>query len=76
MRSVQLLLAHWDDPQGYSNAILREFGWALPERNIVDTLLEGRNLGLGDAWTIKRNARRMGVRVAFRKAAALMMHLS
>jgi flavin-dependent dehydrogenase len=75
MRSVQLLLAHWNHPEGYSNAILREFSWTLAERRIIDKLLQTQDLGLGDAWMIKRNARRMGVRVPFRKAATLMTHL-
>lgn len=75
MRSVRLLLAHWNDPHGYRKAILREFTWTLEERKIADKLLQSRNLGLLDAWMIKKNARRMGVRGSFRKAATLMTHL-
>jgi hypothetical protein len=76
MRSVQLLLAHWNDPDGYRKAVLREFAWAVGERRIIDKLLHNRKLGFGDAWMIKKNARRMGVHVAFRTAASLMTHLN
>jgi len=76
MRSVQLLLAHWNDPDGYRKAVLSEFAWAVAERKIIDKLLQNRKLGFGDACMIKKNARRMGVHVPLRTAASLMTHLN
>jgi flavin-dependent dehydrogenase len=75
MRSVNLLIEHWDDPDGYTAALLKEFNWMKAERRVIDKLLRKEKLGLLDAWTLKRNSKRMSMTVKLGQAAALMKHL-
>ncbi len=75
MKSVQLLLKWWDDPSGYTRAVLKEFDWMKPERAVIDKLRKNRALGLNDARVLKRNSRRMGMQVGLKEAAALLMRL-
>jgi len=72
MRSVALLLDHWDDPAGYTKDILREFRWMRGESRVLDKLLTGRRLSPSDALVLRRNARRMGMEVGIRQAVRLM----
>jgi hypothetical protein len=75
MKSVSLLIESWDDPEGYTRSLLREFGWMKGERNIIDRLLRGERLGLENAWTLKKNAARMGVRVGISEASVFLRKL-
>jgi len=75
MLTVKLLLKHWDDPQGYEKAVLREFGWMEEERRVVDKLLKGSALGLRDARVLKNNSRRMGMRIGVADATSLLKNL-
>ncbi len=75
MRSVELLLEHWDRPRGYAEAVLAEFAWMKAERAIVDRLRGARHLGIRQALVLKRNAKRMGMQVGLREAVALLLHL-
>lgn len=75
MRSVQLLLQWWDDPSGYTRAVLKEFDWMKPERAVIDKLRKNRGLGLNDARVLKRNSRRMGMQVGLKEAASLLNRL-
>jgi flavin-dependent dehydrogenase len=75
MLTVKMLLKHWDDPQAYEKAVLREFGWMEEERRVVDKLLEGSVLGLRDARVLKNNSRRMGMRIGVADAASLLKNL-
>jgi flavin-dependent dehydrogenase len=72
MKSVNLLVASWDDPEGYTRALLREFGWMKDERSIMDRLRRGERLDLESARTLKRNSARMGIRVGVKEASALL----
>ena len=76
MRSVQILLQWWDSPLNYTRAILREFAWMKKERRVLDKLKEGKKLGWRDAGVLKRNSKRMGMRVGFKQAAELLNRLS
>ena len=38
LRSVEILLEHWDDSRAYTKAILEEFAWMKEEREVVDRL--------------------------------------
>ena len=38
MKSVQLLMKWWDDPSGYTRAVLKEFDWMKKERAVIDKL--------------------------------------
>ncbi|MGD0233955.1 MAG: NAD(P)-binding protein [Syntrophorhabdales bacterium] len=75
MRSAQILMERWDDPSGYTNAILREFKWMEKERRVVDKARNNEPLGLNDAWTLKKNSRRMAMEVGLKEAATLLKHL-
>jgi flavin-dependent dehydrogenase len=75
MSTVQMLLKHWDDPDGYEKAVLHEFGWMEAERRVVDKLLGGDILGLRDARVLKENSRRMGMRIRLIDAASLLKNL-
>jgi flavin-dependent dehydrogenase len=75
MRSAQLLLDYWNDPEGYTRAILREFQWMKPERNVIDKLRMCKSLKINDAWVLRRNSRRMGMKVGLTEARVLLGHL-
>jgi flavin-dependent dehydrogenase len=73
MRSVRILLDNWDDPEGYTERILREFSWMDRERRVLDKLVESRSLRIVDAWILlensnKRMEMRMGIIDLFRLA--------
>jgi flavin-dependent dehydrogenase len=75
MRTVRLLLQYWNDPEAYTSTILREFAWMEEERQVVDKLLGLETLGPQDAWVIKKNSGRMGMRIGIRDALILLRHL-
>ncbi len=75
MRSVQILLNEWDDPAGYTQAILKEFHWMKNERKVIDKLRKKRHLGIQDAWVLKKNSKRMGMQVGLREAAMFIKKL-
>jgi hypothetical protein len=72
MKSVSILLAYWNDPAGYTAAILKEFEWMNREREVVNKLKAASRLKLRDAWVLKRNATRMGMEVPLKDALVLL----
>ena len=75
MISAGKLLDHWDDPEGYRRAVLREFKWMESEREVIDLLRNKNSIGLKEAWVLKKNSRRMGLQVGVREAMALLKNL-
>lgn len=75
MKSVQILLQWWDDPKGYTEAILREFSWMMPERRVIDKLRGTGPLGMKEAWVLRKNSKRMGMRVGLKEAGMLVRNL-
>lgn len=75
MKSVQILLENWGDPSAYTKAILKEFRWMNPEREVIDKLMNNSDLRLKDAWVLRKNSRRMGMEVRLKDAAILLKHL-
>jgi len=75
LRSAELLLDSWADAQRYRRSILGEFRWMEKERAVIDTLRRGRRVGVHHALTLRKNARRMGMRVGLREALALLHRL-
>jgi flavin-dependent dehydrogenase len=75
MRSAQILLQRWNDPQGYTEAIQREFSWMKPERRVIDQLRRSGPLGIKEAWVLRRNSKRMGMRVGLPQAERLLKNL-
>jgi flavin-dependent dehydrogenase len=76
MKSVQLLLKHWDDPTGYSRAILKEFEWMKTERHVIDKLLASSPLGIKDAWVLRKNSKRMALQVGLKEAVKFLKTLT
>ena len=75
MQSVQLLLKKWGKPQEYTNAILGEFRWMNDERGVIDKLRKAEATGLQEARVLRKNSKRMGMRVGIREAVALLKNL-
>ncbi len=75
LKSARLLLEWWDDPDGYTRAVLQEFGWMKKERAVVDKLRRHEKLGLDSAWVLRNNSKRMGMQVGLREASILLRHL-
>jgi flavin-dependent dehydrogenase len=75
MRSVQLLLDHWEDPANYTRAVLKEFEWMTRERHVVNKLLAASPLGVKDAWVLRKNSRRMAMKVGFKEALGFLKTL-
>jgi flavin-dependent dehydrogenase len=75
MRSAQILMENWKNPEDYKNAILNEFKWMKKEREIIDKLVGAKHLGIEDARVVKKNSKRMGIRIGLNRAATLMKHL-
>jgi len=75
MRSAQILVDKWDDPAGYTDAILNEFKWMKDERAVIDKLISARHLGAKDVWILKRNVKRMGIHIGLKEAAVLIKRL-
>jgi flavin-dependent dehydrogenase len=75
MRSVRLLLENWNSPEGYTQAILREFQWMKKERKVIDKLRTMEDLGISDAMVLIKNSKRMGMEIGIWEAAMLMNHL-
>jgi flavin-dependent dehydrogenase len=75
MRSVQILMQWWDDPSGYTEAIRREFSWMKPERKVIDKLRGSGPLGMREAWVLRKNSKRMGMKVGLKEAGMLVRNL-
>jgi len=75
MRSVQILMDCWSDPARYTRAILEEFEWMQHERAVINKLRGKESLGLREAWVLKKNSRRMGMRVGLGVACLLLKAL-
>jgi flavin-dependent dehydrogenase len=75
MQSVRILIDHWQNPEAYTNAILREFRWMNRERRVIERLRRRRHLGISAAWVLKKNSRRMGMRVPLKDALRLLRNL-
>ena len=68
MKSVSLLIENWENPEEYTRSILKEFEWMKNERTVIDKILEATPLGIKDAWVLRKNAKRMGMRVGMKEA--------
>ncbi len=75
MRSVELLLGAWNDAGRYRQTVLEEFAWMEEERGVLDTLRDGRGVGLRQARVLHRNSQRMGMQVGMREALSLLKNL-
>jgi len=75
MKSALLLFRHWDDADGYTRAILKQFDWMKEEQKVLEKLIHRIRLGNGDARALWMNARKRGVKISVAQASLLMMRL-
>jgi flavin-dependent dehydrogenase len=75
MKSARILMEKWNDPQGYAHAVLEEFAWMEKERRVIDRVSRREKLRFKDAWVLKKNSRRMGMRIRARAAVKLVKAL-
>lgn len=75
MKSAELLVQHWSDPERYTHSILHEFKWMKNERHVMDKIYRGEKLGFGDAWVFKNNARRAGMKIRLGQALRVLKGL-
>jgi flavin-dependent dehydrogenase len=68
MKSVSLLMENWENPEGYMRSILKEFEWMKNERTVIDKILASTPVGIKDAWVLRKNSKRMGMRVGLKEA--------
>ncbi len=61
MQSAEMLLDHWDDLEGYSEAILKRFDWMRKERKVLDKLVGGQVPSIADARTFVAHGKRIGI---------------
>ncbi len=61
MQSAEMLLEHWDDLEGYPDAILKRFDWMRKERKVLDKLVAGRMPSITDARTFIAHGKRVGI---------------
>jgi flavin-dependent dehydrogenase len=75
MRSAQILMDNWDNPDSYRESILKEFGWIDDERRLIDKLSQRKSFNMGDALIIKNNSKRIGINIGLAQAAIFMKRL-
>jgi len=75
MKSARILMDNWDDPDGYTKEILKEFIWMNDERKVIDKLLKRGQLDIGDAWLLKKNSKRVGMKIGIKQAESLIKRI-
>lgn len=75
MKSVQFLMRHWNDPEGYTRAVLQEFDWIRGERRVIEKLRNSKPLGIRDALVLKKNSKRMGMQIKLTDAIKILRRL-
>jgi len=75
MRSVELFLDAGGDAERYRRMVFEEFAWMEEEREVLDTLRQGKRVGLRQARVLHRNSRRMGMQVELKEALGLLKNL-
>lgn len=73
MRSAQILIDYWDDPDAYTEAILEEFSWMTKARKVLDKVIRMNRFELSDARVLKDCLERMGVWIGIQQAATILM---
>jgi flavin-dependent dehydrogenase len=75
MKSVSLLIENWENPDEYTRSILREFEWMKNERTVIDKILAATPIGIKEAWVLRKNSKRMGMRVGMKEAVKFLKML-
>lgn len=75
LKSARLLLANWENPDAYREAILKEFSWMKDERKVVDKASQGQRPGLFDAKILKHSAQRFNMDLDYNQGLYLLRSL-
>ena len=75
MRSAQILMDNWDNPDGYRKSILKKFRWIDDERRLIDKFVKKKPLNVGDALIIKHTSKRIGMNIGIAQAAIFIKRL-
>ena len=76
MKSCQLLMDSWNNPEEYSRKILAEFAWMKKERNVVDKMVNKERLSIIDYRVLVDNAKRMGLKLSIKDSMRLISKLT
>ena len=76
LKGAHLLLANWDDPEAYQNAILDEFSWMIHERKVVDKAVQGKELGILDARVLNNSTKRFKIFLNFNQGLQLLKSIT
>ncbi|QSZ66055.1 hypothetical protein RJ40_00325 [Methanofollis aquaemaris] len=71
--SARLLLDHFDDPAGYTQAVLDAFPAMQQERTVLERMKDGRRPS--PAWLAEVDTSRLGIRVGVASAAGLLLKM-
>jgi flavin-dependent dehydrogenase len=75
MKSALLLAHHWDDPAGYTEAILREFSPYERLHRVQEKLKQGKKPGFFDLLVLRRAMMRYGIRLGVAKGMGILLGL-
>lgn len=75
VRCADLYLEHEDDPDAYSDAVVREFSWMADERKSIGRVLAGEGFSLADWRVLRQNAAGMGIDVGVSDLLAVLRTL-
>jgi flavin-dependent dehydrogenase len=72
VKSAAIMLANWEAPEAYREAILREFSWMKEERQVLDKMVLGKKLGIFDAAALSHTAKRLKMNLDYVQALNLL----
>ncbi len=75
MESARILMELWDDREAYESRIKSEFPWMPTERRILEKLMTGCSLSIGDWRALWRMGRRMGADLGLKETMSLLSFL-
>ncbi|MHC1710029.1 MAG: NAD(P)/FAD-dependent oxidoreductase [Methanomassiliicoccales archaeon] len=63
MQCGEMLLEDWDDPDRYSERVLKRYDWMRSERKGLEKLMEGRTPSLLESMSMRKHLRSVGVEI-------------
>ncbi|MDP1615331.1 MAG: hypothetical protein Q8L68_05995, partial [Methylococcales bacterium] len=75
MKSCQILMDNWNKPEEYSKKILTEFAWMKKERDVIDKMVNKKQLSIMDYRVLVNNSKRMGLNLSIKDSMALINKL-
>lgn len=75
MQCAEMLVEHWDDLDGYTEAVLERYDWMRKEREVLDRLRAGKMPSLAGAMVLSRHFRAEGIKLGLLQAIGLFGHV-